>query len=109
MSNETADIQDVHQHVDSVGTYVLVFLCLIVLTVVTTAVAFVDLGPFSVVVALAIATCKMLLVALFFMHVRHSTKLTRLIVVGGLLWLAIMLLLTLGDVLTRGWVGSPGR
>ena len=42
----------------------------------TTAVAFVDLGPFSVVAALAIAVCKMLLVALFFMHVRHSTKLT---------------------------------
>ena len=40
----------------------------------TTAVAFVDLGPFSVVVALAIAICKMLLVALFFMHVRHSTS-----------------------------------
>ena len=109
MSNETADIQDVHQHVDSVGTYVLVFLGLICLTIATTAVAFVDLGPFSVVVALAIATCKMLLVALFFMHVRHSTKLTRLVVVGGLLWLAILLLLTLGDIMTRGWVGVPGR
>ena len=106
MSN---DSHDTHQHVDSVGTYVLVFLGLIGLTIATTAVAFVDLGAFSVVAALGIATCKMLLVALFFMHVRHSTKLTRLILVGGLLWLAIMLLLTLGDVFTRGWVGSPGR
>jgi cytochrome c oxidase subunit 4 len=100
---------DTHQHVDSVTTYVLVFLGLIGLTVATTAVAFVDLGPFSVVVALGIACCKMLLVALFFMHVRHSTKLTRLVMVGGLLWLAIMLLLTLGDELTRGWLGVPGR
>lgn len=96
-------------HVDSVKTYVLVFLGLICLTVATTAVAFVDLGPFSVVVALGIACCKMLLVALFFMHVRHSTKLTRLVMVGGLLWLAIMLLLTLGDVMSRGWLGVPGR
>lgn len=96
-------------HVDSVKTYVLVFLGLITLTVATTAVAFVDLGPFSVVVALAIACCKMLLVALFFMHVRHSTLLTRLIVLGGLLWFAILLLLTLGDIVTRGWVGVPGR
>jgi cytochrome c oxidase subunit IV len=103
MSNDT------HQHVDSVGTYVLVFLALISLTVVTTAVAFVDLGPFSVVVALAIACCKMLLVALFFMHVRHSTRLTKLVVIGGLLWLAILLLLTLGDVMTRNWLGVPGR
>ena len=100
---------DPHQHVDSVGTYVLVFLGLITLTVATTAVAFVDLGPFSVVAALVIACCKMLLVALFFMHVRHSTRLTRLVLVGGLLWLAILLLLTLGDVMSRGWVGVPGR
>ena len=97
------------EHIDSAKTYVLVFLGLICLTVATTAVSFVDLGPFSVVVALVIAVCKMLLVALFFMHVRHSTKLTRLVVLGGLLWLAILLLLTLGDVMTRGWVGVPGR
>ena len=51
----------------------------------------------------------MLLVALFFMHVRYSTKLTSLVVVGGLLWLGILLLLTLGDIITRGWVGVPGR
>ncbi|HUA58108.1 MAG TPA: cytochrome C oxidase subunit IV family protein [Verrucomicrobiae bacterium] len=97
-----------HQ-VDSALTYVLVFLGLIALTVITTAVAFVDLGPFSVVAALAIATCKMLLVALFFMHVRHSTRLTRLVMAGGLLWLAILIFLTLGDFMTRGVVGIPGR
>jgi cytochrome c oxidase subunit 4 len=97
------------EHVDSVKTYALVFAGLIVLTVATTAVAFVDLGPFSVVVALAIAACKMLLVALFFMHVRHSTQLTRLVVLGGLLWLGILLLLTMGDMVSRGWVGVPGR
>ncbi|HUI55599.1 MAG TPA: cytochrome C oxidase subunit IV family protein [Bryobacteraceae bacterium] len=97
------------EHVDSVKTYTLVFAALIIATIVTTAVAFVDLGPFSVVVALVIAVCKMLLVALFFMHVRHSTRLTRLVVMGGLLWLFLLILLTLGDVVTRGWVGVPGR
>ena len=96
-------------HVDSIKTYALVFIALIVLTVATTAVAFVDLGPFSVVVALLIAVCKMLLVALFFMHVRHSTKLTRLVMLGALLWLGILLAFTLADVWTRGWVGVPGR
>ena len=97
------------EHIDSVKTYVLVFLGLIGLTVLTTAVAFVDLGAFSVVVALGIATCKMLLVALFFMHVRHSNQLTRLVVLGGMLWLAILLVMTLGDIATRGWMGVPGR
>ncbi|HTQ56392.1 MAG TPA: cytochrome C oxidase subunit IV family protein [Bryobacteraceae bacterium] len=96
-------------HVDSIKTYALVFIGLIIATVATTAVAFVDLGPFSVVVALAIAVCKMLLVALFFMHVRHSTRLTRLVVVGGLFWLLILLVFTMADVATRGWVGVPGR
>jgi len=98
-----------NQHVDSATTYFLVFLALISLTVITTAVAYVDLGDFSVVVALAIATCKMLLVALFFMHVRHSTRLMRLVMVGGLLWLGILIFLTLGDFATRGLVGVPGR
>lgn len=97
------------QHVDSVKTYSLVFLGLIAATVATTAVAFVDLGPFSVVVALTIAVCKMLLVALFFMHVRHSDKLTRLVLVGGVLWLGILIFFTLADVVTRGDVGVPGR
>jgi cytochrome c oxidase subunit IV len=97
------------QHVDSITTYALVFGALIVATIATTAVAFVDLGPFSVVVALVIAVCKMLLVALFFMHVRHSTRLTRLVVMGGLLWLIILLGITMSDILTRNWVGVPGR
>jgi cytochrome c oxidase subunit 4 len=96
-------------HVDTVKTYATVWIVLLVFTVVTTAVAHIDLGPFSVVVALAIAAIKMLLVALFFMHIRHSTKLTRLVVTGGLLWLAILLFLTMSDFATRGWIGAPGR
>jgi cytochrome c oxidase subunit 4 len=96
-------------HVDSVKTYALVFLGLIAATVATTSVAFVDLGAFSVVVALTIAVCKMLLVALFFMHVRHSDKLTRVVLLGGLLWLGILIFLTLTDFVTRGDVGVPGR
>jgi cytochrome c oxidase subunit IV len=99
-----------HTHeIDSVRTYALVFLALIGCTVITTAVAFVDLGAFSVVVALAIAVCKMLLVVLFFMHVRHSTKLTKLVLVGGILWLFIMLGMTSTDFASRTWMGVPGR
>jgi cytochrome c oxidase subunit IV len=97
------------EHVDSAKGYVVVFLGLIVLTVVTTAVAFVDLGAFSVVAALGIACCKMLLVALFFMHVRHSSQLTKLVLVGALLWLGILIFFTLADFHTRGWIGVLGR
>jgi cytochrome c oxidase subunit IV len=97
------------EHVDSVKTYAAVWLILLVLTGVTTGVAFIDLGAFSVVMALAIAVVKMLLVALFFMHVRHSTQLTRLVLIGGLLWLGILLTFTLADIWTRGLIGTPGR
>ncbi|MCU1232475.1 MAG: caa(3)-type oxidase, subunit [Candidatus Solibacter sp.] len=97
------------QHIDTVGTYVGVLVALLFLTGLTTAVAYVDLGAFSTVVALAIAVTKMLLVALFFMHVRHSTRLTKLVVVGGLMWLMILLLLTMTDFVTRGRIGVPGK
>ncbi len=108
MSEHTAH-HEPHEHIDSVATYVLVFLALIVATVLTTAVAFVDLGAFSVVVALAIAICKMLLVVLFFMHVRHSTKLTKLVLAGGLLWFLILMGMTYTDFASRTWMGVPGR
>jgi len=91
------------EHIDSIRTYTGVWLVLLALTAGTTAVAYVDLGPFSVVIALVIAFTKMLLVALFFMHIRYSSKLTRLVVVGGLLWLGILLSLTMADVATRHW------
>ena len=97
------------QHIDSVGTYVGILVALLFLTGLTTAVAYVDLGVFSTVVALAIAVTKMLLVALFFMHVRHSTKLTKLVVVGGMVWLMILLLLTMTDFVTRNTIGVPGK
>ena len=89
---------------DSAKVYTLVFLTLLALTAVTTAVAYIDLGHFSVVVALTIAVIKMLLVALFFMHLRHSTTLTRIVVAGGLLWLAILIGLSMSDFLSRDWL-----
>jgi len=98
-----------HTHIDSVGTYVKILLALLFATGLTTWVATLNLGPFSTIVALSIATVKMLLVALFFMHVRHSSKLTKLIVVGGMLWLAILLLLTMTDFASRGILGVDGK
>jgi len=95
--------------IDSVKTYAGVLVTLLCLTVLTTAVAYVDLGEFSTIIALAIAVTKMTLVALFFMHVRHSTMMTRLVIAGGGLWLAILLFMTLTDFATRSWLGVPGR
>jgi cytochrome c oxidase subunit 4 len=97
------------QHVDSVKTYAGVWVALLFLTGLTTGVSYLDLGRLNVVTALAIAAGKMLLVALFFMHVRHSTRLTKLVVLGGMMWLGIMLVFTMADIATRGALGVPGR
>jgi len=95
------------EHVVSPKIYVLVFLTLIALTALTTAVAFIDLGPFNTVIALAIAVCKMLLVILFFMHVRYGPNLTKIVIAAGFFWLLILISLTLGDYHTRDWTPSP--
>jgi cytochrome c oxidase subunit 4 len=97
------------EHVDSLKTYTLVFLSLLILTAATTVVATIDLGRLNVVMALFIAVVKMMLVALFFMHLRHTTILTKVVVGGGMLWLAILLVFSLADFGTRGWLPVPGK
>ena len=90
-------------HVVPVSTYVAVFLALMVGTALTTWVAYIDLGRWNTVAALTIAVIKMTLVVLFFMHVKYATGLTRIVILAGFFWLAIMITLSLSDELTRGW------
>ena len=81
--------------------YVTIFATLLVLTAVTTAVAYVDLGVLNVIVMLGIACTKAVLVILYFMHVRYASRLTWLWVSSGFVWFAILVVLTLADPLTR--------
>jgi len=90
-----------------VRVYVLTFIALLVLTAATTGVAYIDLGVFNTVVALAIAVIKMLLVILFFMHVKYHKGLTRIAIICAFFWLGIMMTLTLSDELTRTWEMNP--
>ncbi len=94
------------------ATYQAVYAALMVLLVLTTGLAFIDLGGLSAPVAISIAVLKALLVLLYFMHVRWSSRMTQVYVVVGFYWLALLFGGTLGDVLTRGWLspfvgGSP--
>jgi cytochrome c oxidase subunit 4 len=89
----------------STKTYLGVFAALLVLTALTTGVAFVDLGRIgNISVALTIAVVKAVLVMLYFMHLRYSSRLTILFAGAGGYWLGIMLALTLSDYISRGWV-----
>jgi cytochrome c oxidase subunit 4 len=94
-------------HVASVKSYVGIFLALMVLTAVTVAVAYVNLGQFNKVVALGVATVKATLVIMYFMHVKYSSHLTKLVVVSGFFFLVILLGLTMTDYGSRGWLPMP--
>ena len=95
-------------HVVPTRVYYLVFTALVTLTLVTVGVAFIDLGALNTPIAMTIAVCKALLVVLFFMHVRYGDRLVQTVVVAGFFWLGILLVLTLTDYLSRGWLGLPG-
>ena len=94
-------------HVASLKLYYGVAAALFVLLALTVGVARIDLGEFNVAAALLIAVVKAVLVVLYFMHVRYSSRLTWVFVGAGVFWLLILIGLTLSDVLTRGWLPVP--
>ena len=89
------------EHIVSPKLYIGVFLVLMLGTILTVVAANIDMGRLNIYIALTIAVTKATFVVLFFMHVRWSSRLTKVIVVAGLFWLAIMVALTLSDYLTR--------
>ena len=104
-----ADHANHEQHIVPKRVYFAVFAALIVLTWVTAYVSTIDLHRWNIFVALAIAFFKASLVILFFMHVKYSTKLTKMIVGAGFFWLILLLFITMVDIWTRDWMGVPGR
>lgn len=90
-----------------IKVYVGVFAALITLTITTVAVSKIELGEYNFVVAMTIAVIKATLVVLFFMHVKQSSSMTKLFVVAGLFWMAILFVFSLSDYLSRGWLPGP--
>jgi cytochrome c oxidase subunit 4 len=90
-------------HILPTRVYYTIFAVLMVCTYLTIQIAFIDLGALNTVLALAIAVFKAVLVVLFFMHVKYSTRLTWAVVLGSVFWLGILLALTLSDYVTRAW------
>lgn len=94
-------------HIVPLRIYILIFGALIALTGITTWVAFMDLGRWNTIAALVIAATKMMLVILYFMHLRYSHGLTRIVVLASFMFVALLIGLTLTDTLTRSWTPSP--
>jgi cytochrome c oxidase subunit 4 len=94
------------EHIVPRTTYFSVFAALLIGTAATVIAANIDFGRINDVIAITIAVTKMLLVLLFFMHVRYSSRLIWVIVASMFFWLLILLLLTLTDYTSRDWFGA---
>jgi cytochrome c oxidase subunit IV len=90
-------------HLVPLRIYYTIFGILLLCTYLTVQIAFFDLGPLNTIAALGIAAFKATLVVLFFMHVKYSTRLTWLVVIGSIFWLGILFTLTMSDYLTLVW------
>jgi cytochrome c oxidase subunit IV len=105
--HEIAELAAEHDHILPRSLYYGIFGILMVLTVLTVAAAYVDLGNLNIIVAIAIALVKATFVILFFMHVKYSSKLTWVVVGAGVFWLLILLSLLMLDYGSRGWMPIP--
>jgi cytochrome c oxidase subunit IV len=91
-------------------TYILVWLALMAFSALTAGLSWIDLGIWSGLVAFAIASMKMLLVALFFMHLRYThQKMVWVIALAGFFWLSLLLSLSATDYVTRNFLPVPGK
>ncbi len=91
-----------HEHHTPVRTYLVVFAILVVLLVATIGVSFLPLGRFALVVALAIAFCKAVVVALYFMHLKFDNRLFRRLFVTGIVTALLVFSVVLVIMFARG-------
>ena len=94
------------EHIVPRSTYFVIFAALLVGTALTVFVATINFpGPLNDIIAMTVAVTKMMLVLLYFMHVRYSSRLIWVIVAAMFFWLIILLVLTLADYGSRDWFG----
>ena len=93
MSGHTSHGDLSHQlgHILPVRLYITIFVVLLVLTAVTVGAAYFDFGQWNLVIAMAIASCKALAVALFFMHLKYENPLTWLYAAFPVILLAFLI------------------
>jgi cytochrome c oxidase subunit IV len=100
---ENIEEHESHHHIVPPSVYLIILCALLVGTALTVWASFIDLGVFNPIIALAIACTKAVLVVLFFMHVKYSSKLTMLTVGAGIFTFLVLIGMTLSDYMTRAW------
>ncbi len=82
-------------------TFILIWVALLVLTVVTVVVSRIQLGAFNIWAALTIASVKSSLVVFIFMHLRQESRLFKIGILTLLIIVATFIGLTFTDVIYR--------
>ena len=91
----------------SLRFHLTVLAALLVLLLTSAGLALLPLGVFNTLSALGISAIKTLLVMAFFMRLRRSPPLLRIAAAVGFAWLAVLIGMTVADVLTRVVLPSP--
>ena|ERR1035438_3666938 len=97
------EMEAASHHVVSPMVYVVILIALLVGTALTVGASYINLGIFNPIIALGIACTKATLVVLFFMHVKYSSKLTKLTVFAGIFTFLTLIGMTLADYISRAW------
>jgi cytochrome c oxidase subunit IV len=102
---EILDTEPTHheEHIVSPKVYGVIFGALLLGTAITVGASYLELGDFNVIVALAIACIKAVLVILFFMHVKYSSRLTKLTVAAGFFTFFVLITMSMTDYISRAW------
>jgi cytochrome c oxidase subunit 4 len=90
-------------HIVGPKVYGIIFGSLLFFTGLTVAASYLELGVFNAVVAIAIACIKAVLVILFFMHIKYSSRLTKLTVAAGFFTFLVLMTMTMTDYISRAW------
>jgi cytochrome c oxidase subunit IV len=97
------EMEESQHHIVSPVVYIVIGSLLLVFTGLTVGASYLELGIFNPIVAILIACIKAVLVVLFFMHVKYSSKLTKLTVFCGLFTFLALIGMTLSDYMSRAW------
>jgi cytochrome c oxidase subunit 4 len=90
-------------HIVSPMQYGFVYISLLIGTLLTVVAANIDMGVFNPIVALGIASTKMVIVILFFMHVKYQSNLIKMTVGAGFFTFLVLITMTLSDYMSRAW------
>lgn len=91
MSDHHATEEHGLAHPVPLGLLIATFGALMVLTFITVAATWVDLGPFNIWLALLIAVIKAGLVALYFMHLRWDSPFNAIVLIAAMFFVALFI------------------